>query len=117
MPMTACWRPALATVLVLALADTAHAQTATTVPGTNKRCDAAEKRIAREKRDLTATLDALGRERKAREICATRSGCTRIDETIAALEKRHHRHQVRLVHSRADALEVCKAPARSPAAP
>lgn len=109
--MTARWRPSLAALLALLLAQPVHAQTATTVTGVNKRCDAAEKRIAREKRDLAVTLDALGRERKSRETCATRSGCTRIDETIAALEKRHHRHEVRLVHSRAEALDVCKAPA------
>ena len=80
--------------------------------GANKRCDAAEKRILREKRDLATTLDALGRERKTRETCATRSVCTRLDDHIAALQKRHHRHEVRLVRSRADALEVCRQPPR-----
>jgi len=115
--LTATWRPVLAAILALALSATGNAETATPAPGANKRCDAAEKRIAREKRDLTTTLDALGRERKSREACATRRGCTRIDETIASLEKRHRRHEVRLVHARAEALEVCKAPARSPAAP
>ncbi len=110
MPVTVCWRAALATVLLFASAATVHADAATSVPGTNKRCEAAEKRIAREKRDLASTLDALGRERKVRETCATRSACTRIDESIAALEKRHHRHEVRLVRSRADALDVCRLP-------
>ena len=108
--MTACWRTALAAMVALTMTAAGHAQSATPVTATNKRCDAAEKRIAREKRDLASTLLALGRERKARETCPTRSGCTRIDQTIASLEKRHHRLEVRLVRSRADALEVCRPP-------
>jgi division protein CdvB (Snf7/Vps24/ESCRT-III family) len=74
----------------------------------NKRCDAANKRVARELKDVTATLDALGRERKARESCTARNACARIDASIATLEKRHQRHEVRMVRSRAEAIEACK---------
>ena len=101
-------RIALAIVMLLALVPASFAQPSGATPGANKRCDAAEKRIAREKKDVATTLEALGRERKARETCATRSGCARIDDNIATLEKRHHRHEVRLVRSRNDALESCR---------
>jgi hypothetical protein len=96
--------------LVLAVAVTGHAQAPAPAPSHNKRCDAANKRVAREQKDVAATLEALGRERKARDGCASRNVCARIDDNIATLEKRHHRHEVRLVRSRGEVLEACRPP-------
>ena len=79
-------------------------------PPHNKRCDAANKRVAREHKDVATTLDALGRERKARESCTSRSVCVRIDDNIATIEKRHQRHEVRLVRSRGEVLDACRLP-------
>ncbi|MEP7329186.1 MAG: hypothetical protein ABI777_08225 [Betaproteobacteria bacterium] len=101
-------RPLCAIAMALTIASIAHAQTMAPTPIPNKRCEAAEKRIARENRDLKATLETLGREHKARETCSTRSVCARIDDNIATLEKRHYRHEIRLVRSRGEALEVCR---------
>ena len=97
--------------IALAVAAVAYAQAPLPGPSHNKRCDAANKRVMREMKDVRASLDALGRERKAREICTTRSVCARIDDNIGAIEKRHQRHEVRLVHSRSDVLEACPSPA------
>lgn len=97
--------------IALAVAAAGHAQAPLPGPSHNKRCDAANKRVAREMKDVTATLDALGRERKARESCTTRSVCARIDDNIATIEKRHQRHEVRLVRSRGEVLDACRPPA------
>ena len=102
--------------LALAVAASGHAQAPPANPPHNKRCDAANKRVAREQKDIQATLDAMGRERKARESCTTRSVCARLDDNIATIEKRHQRHEVRLVHSRSEAIDACRAPA-SPSTP
>jgi hypothetical protein len=96
--------------LALAVVAAGHAQVPLANPPHNKRCDAANKRVAREMKDVRATLDALGRERKARESCTTRSVCARIDDNIATIEKRHQRHEVRLVRSRGEVLEACRPP-------
>jgi hypothetical protein len=97
--------------LALAIALAGHAQAPAPAPTHNKRCDAANKRVAREQKDVAATLEALGRERKARESCTSRSVCARFDDNIATIEKRHQRHEVRLVRSRGEVLEACRPPA------
>ncbi len=96
--------------LALAMVATGHAQPPPANPPHNKRCDAAHKRVARELKDVQATLDALGRDHKARESCTTRSICARLDDNIATIEKRHQRHEVRLVRSRSEVLEACRPP-------
>jgi len=101
--------------LALAVALAGHAQAQ--APSHNKRCDAANKRVVREQKDVAATLEALGRERKARDGCASRSVCARIDDNIATLEKRHQRHEVRLVRSRGEVLDVCRPPPSPQARP
>ena len=97
--------------VALAVAAAGHAQAPPVKPPHNKRCDAANKRVARELKDVQATLDAMGRERKARESCTTRSVCARLDDNIATIEKRHQRHEVRLVRSRSEVLDACRPPA------
>jgi len=42
--------------------------------------------VAGEQKDVAATLEALGRERKARETCTSRSVCARIDDNIATID-------------------------------
>jgi hypothetical protein len=108
--MKRAWHLGAGIALAFAVAASGHAQAPTANPPHNKRCDAANKRVAREMKDVTATLDALGRERKARESCTTRSVCARLDDNIATIEKRHQRHEVRLVRSRGEVLEACRPP-------
>lgn len=97
--------------LALAIAIAGQAQAPAPAAPHNKRCEAAHKRVAREQKDVAATLEALGRERKARETCASRTACARIDDNIATIEKRHQRHEVRLVRSRGEVIDACRPPA------
>ncbi len=99
--------------LALVVVAPGYAQAQPASPPHSKRCDAANKRVAREMKDVTVALEALGRERKARESCTSRSVCARIDGNIAAIEKRHQRHEVRLVRYRSEVLEACR-PSSSP---
>ncbi len=110
-PLMRAARVGVGFVLAFAVAVAGHAQAPAPAPSHNKRCDAANKRVAREQKDVAATLEALGRERKARETCTSRSVCARIDDNIATIEKRHQRHEVRLVRSRGEVLEACRPPA------
>lgn len=106
--MTRAVRLVAGCALALGLAATGHAQAPPVNSPPNKRCEAANKRVAREHKDVTATLDALGRERKARESCTSRSVCARLDANIATIEKKHQRHEVRLVRARSEVLEACR---------
>lgn len=79
-----------------------------TGPEPTKQCVTARKREDREQRSLTAAIDAIARDRKARESCSSKSMCARYDTAISAMEKRQARHETRLTRFKEDVDKACK---------
>lgn len=97
---------ALALALVLALTGNALAQSAQ--QATSKPCDNARKKVAREERALAETGEAIARAQRARETCASKSACARIDDAVSDGERRRARHATRLARFREEAAAACR---------
>ena len=111
--------PLVPLLLMAAVALPAAAQTSApaaapaaspTGPEPTKQCVTARKREDREQRSLTAAIDAIARDRKARESCSSKSMCARYDTAISAMEKRQARHETRLTRIKEDVDKACKTP-------
>jgi len=111
--------PLVPLLLMAAVALPAAAQTSApaaapaaspTGPEPTKQCVTARKREDREQRSLTAAIDAIARDRKARESCSSKSMCARYDTAISAMEKRQARHETRLTRFKEDVDKACKTP-------
>ena len=106
-------RPNSLIPLLLAIAFPVSAQTATTTPTASepsKQCITARKKEDKEQRSLTAAIESIARDTKARESCSSKSMCTRYDTAISATEKRKSRHETRLARFKEDVDKACKAP-------
>ena len=110
--------PLVPLLLMAAVALPAAAQTSApaaapaaspTGPEPTKQCVTARKREDREQRSLTAAIDAIARDRKARESCSSKSMCARYDTAISAMEKRQARHETRLTRFKEDVDKACAA--------
>src|SRR5450432_3345725 len=76
----------------------------------SKPCLTATKKVAAEQRSLSAAVDSLAHDKKARESCSSKSMCERYDTSISATEKRRARHETRVARFKEDAAKACKAP-------
>jgi hypothetical protein len=104
----------VALLFVAASAPQAAAQSAAPTPGAavaelTKQCLTARKKEDKEQRSLTAAIDAIARDKKARESCSSKSMCSRYDSAISAMEKRQARHETRLTRFKEDVDKACKA--------
>ena len=104
-------RTALCLSTLLALA-TAPAAVADDVPGPAteaiRKCDTAQRRVAKEEASLAATADELDRDRRGKESCATKGACARFDAAIKSMELRKAQHETRLAKFKSDAEQICK---------
>ena len=73
-----------------------------------KQCLTARKKEDKEQRSLTAAIDSIARDKKARESCSSKSMCARYDSAISAMEKRQARHETRLMRFKEDVDKACK---------
>jgi len=106
------------TFMLAALLAAAHAgpgltqTSAVAPPGAvheSKQCESAKKKIDREQKSVTAASESIAKDRRARETCATRSTCSRYDDSITAMERRKSRHEARQNRFRDEAVEACRA--------
>ena len=74
-----------------------------------KQCLTARKKVDKEQRSLTAAIDSIARDKKARESCSSRACAQRYDSAISAMEKRQARHETRLTRFKEDVDKACKA--------
>ena len=81
----------------------------TAAPEPSKPCLTARKKEDREQRSLSAAIDSIARDRKARESCSSKSMCARYDTAISAMEKRQARHETRLTRFKEDVDKACAA--------
>ncbi len=105
--------PSVCLLVAVALAPPAAAQTAAPSPGATgaeptKQCVTARKKEDKEQRSLTAAIDSIARDKKARESCSSKSMCARYDSAISAMEKRRSRHETRLTRFKEDVDKACK---------
>jgi predicted nucleic acid-binding Zn-ribbon protein len=105
--------PARLTLVVLALlVATAHASPALASErptAEQRRCAAAERRVARH-RETLAQLDVrLDRQRKARAACTTARACDSIDREIRSEETRRRRIGRQLEQFETEARSICVA--------
>jgi len=107
--------PLVSLLIAAAIAVPASAQNATSaaanasVPEPTKQCVTARKKEDRERRSLSAAIDSIARDRKARESCSSKSMCARYDTAISAMEKRQARHETRLTRFKEDVDKACAA--------
>jgi hypothetical protein len=105
--------PLVALLFAAAFAPQAAAQTASPPPSATgaeptKQCVTARKKEDKEQRSLTAAIDSIARDKKARESCSSKSMCARYDSAIGAMEKRQARHETRLTRFKEDVDKACK---------
>ena len=105
----------LVLLLVFAVAAPAAAQGVAPTAGAasaepSKQCMTSRKKEDKEQRSLTAAIDAIAKDTKARESCSSKSMCARYDDAISAMEKRKTRHETRLARFKEDVDKDCKAP-------
>ena len=75
---------------------------------TAKKCDAMQRRVAKEQKSLASFDETIASERKGRETCSTRPMCARYDQAIKTMESRKTQHEVRLSKFKADVEKLCK---------
>ena len=106
--------PLIAVLVLAASTPQAAAQSAAPAAGAagaepTKQCLTARKKEDKEQRSLTAAIDSIARDKKARESCSSKSMCARYDSAITAMEKRQGRHETRLTRFKEDVDKACKA--------
>jgi len=108
--------PLVSLLITAAIALPASAQNAAPAAAANtsgaqptKQCVTARKKEDREQRSLSAAIDSIARDRKARESCSSKSMCARYDTAISAMEKRQARHETRLTRFKEDVDKACAA--------
>lgn len=73
-----------------------------------KKCDAMQRRIAKEHKSLASFDETIASEKKGRETCSTRPMCARYDQAIKTMESRKTQHEARLSKFKSDAEKLCK---------
>jgi hypothetical protein len=74
----------------------------------NRKCDAMQRRIAKEQKSLASFDETIATDKKGRETCASKPMCARYDQAIKAMEARKAQHETRLAKFKSEAEEVCK---------
>jgi len=99
-------------LLALAVASTAHAQMPsapeTGKPSPNRKCELAEKRLAKEQKLIVELKDEIAQDKKARESCGTAGACLRFDNAIKGMETRLSKHGPRLEKLQGEVEKACK---------
>jgi hypothetical protein len=72
-----------------------------------KRCQAAQRRVERQKQVIDEVDARIDRERKAREACRTPRQCAGLDRALKASDARKSRHERQLAQYEADANAAC----------
>jgi hypothetical protein len=74
----------------------------------NRKCDAMQRRIAKEEKSLASFDETIATDKKGRETCASKPMCARYDQAIKAMEARKAQHEARLAKFKSDAENICK---------
>ena len=72
-----------------------------------KACETARKKIDREQKSIDSAAESVARDRKARETCASRVLCSRLDASIESASRRQARHEARLVRFQKEVVDKC----------
>ena len=109
-------RQARATLLVCATAFGLAGAQAQPLPGngsppeaTGKRCQAAQRRVERQKQVLSDFEARAAKDREARSRCETKRNCARLDHALVAHDARRTRYHRQLAQYEADAKRLCAA--------
>jgi hypothetical protein len=82
------------------------AGTSLSTPGT-KRCQAAQRRVERQKQVVLDLEARRAKDAQARERCDSKRSCARLDRNLHAHDARRTRYERQLAQYEADARRIC----------